>query len=135
MPISLGGITLPPDIQWTDEFAGFGVGQTIAPTITGALLVEEFEQTEGRPITLASNGASWVERSTVVSLEALAATPLDDEYLTLVWGDGREFEVVFDRSSGNGFRADELRRLAADKQGPSHKYLIEINLLIKDQIT
>lgn len=135
MPVTLAGITLPPDIQWTDEFSGFGVGQTISPTLTGALLVEEFAQTEGRPITLASNGASWVERSAVLSLEALAATALNDQYLRLVWGDGRQFDVVFDRSSGNGFRADELKRLAADKQGPSHKYLIEINLLIKEQIT
>lgn len=134
MPVSIAGITLPEDLLWTDEFKGFGVGQSITPTITGALLVEEFDQPEGRPMTLSSAGAAWVTRSTVEALEALAATPLDGTYLTLVWGDGRQFEVVFDRSSGPGFSATEVKRLAAGAQTPAHKYLIDLNLIIKDQI-
>ena len=130
MPVTLESIALPEDIQWTDEFSGFGVGQTITPTLTGALLVEEVARTLGRKITLSSNGASWVARSTVVALQALVATALDeDETLTLVWGDGRQFEVVFDRSSGTGLSAAEVRRLAAGVQTSSHWYTIELNLL------
>jgi len=130
MPITLDGITLPDDIQWVDEFAGHGVGQVITPTLTGALLVEETQQTQGRPITLASNGAAWMQRSVVEALGALAATPLDDgETLELVWADGRTFDVVFDRSRGPGFRAAEVQRLAASIQGASHFYTIDITLL------
>ncbi len=133
MPVTLAGIALPDDLQWVDEFAGFGVGQNITPTLTGSLLVEEFGQTEGRPITLEAGGASWMERQAVQQLEALVATPLgDDQTLAFVWGDGRTFDVVFDRSRDNGFRAVELRRLAAEAQTDKHKYLITISLLIKE---
>jgi hypothetical protein len=130
MPITLEGITLPPDLQWTDEFSGHGVGQVITPTLTGALLVEETTQTQGRPITLESNGAAWVTRSTVEALAALAATPLaEGSTLTLAWADGRSFDVVFDRSRGPGFRAQEVQRLAAGIHENTHPYLIQITLL------
>lgn len=130
MAIVLGGITLPADLQWVDEFAGHGVGQVITPTLTGSILVEETVQTVGRPITLSSNGASWMPRIGVEALAALAATPLaDGDTLLFEWADGRLFDVVFDRSRGPGFQATEVRRLAADIQGESHPYTIEITLL------
>jgi hypothetical protein len=130
MPITLGGITLPPDLQWVDEFSGHGVGQVISPTLTGALLVEETQQTKGRPITLASNGAAWMARSAVEAMATLVATPLDDgETLAFEWADGRTFDVVFDRSRGPGFRATEVVRRSADIQQATHPYVIEITLL------
>lgn len=127
MAITLEGITLPADLQWTDEFSGFGVGQTITPTLTGSLVVEETAQPEGRNITLTSDGASWVERSTVEALAALAATPLDGTTLTLNWH-GTTYAVVFDRSRA-GFEATEVMRLAGDKQSATHPYLITLNLI------
>lgn len=130
MPVTLGGIALPDDIQWIDEFSGFGVGQTITPTLTGALVIEESAQTEGRKVTLSSNGA-WVSRTVVESLATLAAAPLNNATLTLVWADARTFQVVFDRTSGDGFSAQEVKRLGAGKQPGTHPYNIEINLLIK----
>lgn len=130
MPVTLQGITLPNDLQWTDEFTGHGVGQVITPTLTGSLIVEETLQTKGRQITLASNGAAWVTRSTVEALAALAAAPLPaNATIPLVWADGREFDVVFDRSRGPGFRAVEVQRLAAGIQDAGHFFTIEINLL------
>ncbi|MFW6344767.1 MAG: hypothetical protein ACOC0M_00325 [Halomonas sp.] len=130
MTVRLAAITLPDDIQWTDEYAGHGVGQTITPTLTGALLVEEAAQQAGRPITLASNGAAWLERSTVEALQALAATPLDTgDTHTLIWGDGRTFQVVFDRSSGPAIEAQEVLRAAAQIQGADHPYTVTIRLI------
>lgn len=130
MTTTLNGISLPDDIQWIDEFSGHGVGQVISPTLTGALLVEETIQQKGRQITLASNGASWMRRSVVEQLQALVAAPLaDGASLPLVWGDGRTFDVVFDRTRGPGFRAVEVKRLAAGVQTPDHWYTIELNLL------
>lgn len=135
MPVILEGITLPDDIQWVDEFVGHGVGQTIAPTLTGALIVEENAQPEGRPMTLDSGDGSWVDRTTVEALEVLASTPLSDgETLALEWADGREFEVVFDRSRGRGFEAVERLRLAAGSHSSDHPYLLKLTLLIKGAI-
>lgn len=134
MPVVLEGITLPADIHWIDEFAGHGVGQTITPTLTGSLLVEENAQPDGRPMTLDSGGsASWVERVDVEALAALAAAPIEDgETLSLEWADGRTFEVVFDRSRGTGFEASEVLRLAANSHSYDHPYLVKLTLLIKD---
>jgi len=130
MTVLLEDIQLPDDIQWIDEFAGHGVGQQISPTLTGALLIEETRQAFGRPITLASNQAAWVTRATVEQLEALAATPLEDgQTLTLEWGDGRTFAVVFDRSGGKPIEAEEVSRLAAGAQDGEHPYLITIRLI------
>jgi len=127
MAITLAGITLPADLRWTDEFAGHGVGQTITPTLTGALVVEETAQPVGRPITLESAGAAWVERSTVEALAALAATPLDGTTLTLDWH-GTTYSVVIDRGRG-GLEATEVLRLAGDQQGATHPYLLTLNLI------
>lgn len=130
MAVNLEEIPLPADIKWTDEFTGHGVGQEITPTLTGALVVEEFAQTVGRSITLSSDGAAWVRRGIVEQLQTLAATPLTDgSPLTLEWGDGRTFNVVFDRSQSNPVEAEEVMRLAADAQSSDHFYLVTIRLI------
>ena len=127
--ITLEGIALPADLQWIDEFSGHGVGQIITPTLTGSILVEETAQTVGRVITLQSNGGSWMARTAVEQMAALAATPLPDGDTLSLDYHGRAFDVVFDRSRGPGFKATEVRRLAGDIQGPSHKYTVEVTLL------
>lgn len=127
MAISLNSIPLPDDIQWTDEFNGYGVGQTATRTLTGAMVIEESAQTSGRRITLASNGAAWVTQSVTSQIQALAATPLDGTTLTLDWN-GTDYSVVFDRSRG-GFKTREVLRLADAAQTSDHNYLIEINLI------
>jgi hypothetical protein len=132
MPVTLAGIALPNDIQWVDEFSGHGVGQVITPTLTGSLFIEETIQPEGRPMSLESGDGSWVERSVAEALATLAATPLDNSNtLTLVWATGATYEVVFDRSRGNGFQADEVIRVSPEFHGNDHPYYIKITLLIK----
>lgn len=132
MAVTLDGVALPDDIQWLDEFSGHGVGQQITPTLTGAIIVEENAQPEGRPMTLDSGDGSWADRSTVELLEVVAATPLDDgQTLLLEWADGRVFEVVFDRSRGTGFEASEVIRVAPAKHSADHKYYLKLTLLIK----
>lgn len=126
--VRLAGIVLPDDIQWMDEFNGWGVGQIVQPTLTGALVVQETIQPVGRRITLSSNGAAWVTRSTVESLTAIAATPLNNGTLLLEWADGRSFDVVIDRDAG-GFVAEEVMRLGAGAQDSNHYYQITINLI------
>lgn len=133
MTVSLEGITLPEDIEWVDEFVGFGVGQSIAPTLTGSLVIEENTQVDGRSITLRTGDEAWVDRSVVEQIDALAATQLaDGQTLTLVWGDGRTFDVVFDRSNGRPIEALPVIRRAAAAQTPKHPHSLSIQLLVQD---
>lgn len=132
MPITLAGVEIPDQIQWVDEFAGFGVGQQITATLTGALLIEENAQPDGRPITLESGAGAWATREQVEALDALAATPIaDGATLPLVWATGETFDVVFDRSSGNGFSAEEIIRVAPAFHSVTHPYAIKLSLLVK----
>ncbi|MFP5300122.1 hypothetical protein R2R70_02755 [Cobetia sp. SIMBA_158] len=130
MAITLEGIVLPDDIQWTDELVSHSVGQVQTPTLTGALIIEESAQAAGRPITLASGNGAWVTRATALALTELAATPRPDGTpMTLIWGDGQTFDCVFDRASGEAVTAIEVYRLAAGGQGPDHPYTITLRLI------
>jgi hypothetical protein len=126
--VTLAGIVLPLDMVWVDEFSGHGVGQVITPTLTSALVVEESAQPSGRKFTLESDGA-WVDRSTVLALQALVETPLDGTTITLVWADGRTFGVVFDRGSGAAVEAEEVYRLAAGDHTATHVYSLTLRLI------
>ena len=105
MAITLDTITLPGDMQWTDEFSWTPVTQQVESTFGGALIIEESGLLAGRPITLEGRnesnvGFAVVERSTIVALRALAAAPLSDP-LTLTLHDGRSFTVRFNYGAGN----------------------------------
>ena len=49
---TLDDLLLPDDVIWTDELAFSSISQTITPTLTGAIVVEENDAVIGRPITL-----------------------------------------------------------------------------------
>ena len=122
--ITLAGIELPDDLDWEDEFGWEPVGQVITPTLSGAIVVEEAVQSEGRPITLRSDGEAWVRRSIVLELQALAAVQSLRMQLHL---NGRIFTVIWRRESGGGFEAKQLYRIAdPDTQTP---YEITLRLL------
>ena len=90
-------------------------------SMTGALVVQEGERQDGRPITLFGGRGVWVERSTVEALYAMASVP--DQVMTLaLWG--RTFSVIFRRPA---IDAEAIRRLA--NPGATHKYAITINLM------
>lgn len=135
MPITLAGIDLPEDLQWVNEFSGFGVGQVTKPLLTGSLWIQESVQQSGRPGRFESGArGAWTARSVVEQLEALAGTPLDDgEFLEFVWGDGRVFDAVFDHRSGAPFSAVPVRRLAASIETAQSKYTISLSLLLWEQ--
>lgn len=78
MAIVLAGITLPGDLQWTDEFTAWKVGQVARTSLTGALIVHESVRQAGRPITLESQqeGSGWVG---IVSLDTLRALQASEE--------------------------------------------------------
>lgn len=133
MPVTLAGIELPEDIAWPNELSGHGVGQVQNPSIEGSLIIEEIANPNGRPITLATGSEVWVERQTVEQVDALAGVPLeDDESHLFVWSDGRQFEVVFDRSKGSPVIAKQIIRRAASGELPTHPYSLTIYLKVKE---
>jgi len=95
--ITLGGLTLPGDLFWSDEFQWSPVRRSADYSLTGALIVQESTRLAGRPITLeAQNGPLgyvWLERAVVVNLQTLADTAGWSGPLTLA--DGRAFSVAF----------------------------------------
>ena len=92
--ITLGTATLPPDLQWSDEFSWVALGVTAKVSLTGAEIVQAGTLQAGRPITL-QGGAdfAWLDYATVEALRALA-TAAGATY-TLTMPDGRTYNVRF----------------------------------------
>lgn len=95
-------LTLPQDMQWTDEFDWTAVAQT-APVyaLSGSLLVQQGVKLAGRPITLAGSWV-WHPRATLAKLRDWADSP--NLKMTLTHYDGRTFTVIFrshDKALGN----------------------------------
>lgn len=118
MTAALAGIALPDDIQWTDEFTAWKVGQIIRPTLTGALVVQEAAMQAGRPITLQGfddGGSRYVAPITLSQLNALRALEETaggaNMTLTLLGaGDTtRSFTVRFRRTDGPAIEARPIK--------------------------
>nr|WP_067285728.1 hypothetical protein [Marinobacterium profundum] len=124
MTVSLAGIELPLDMQWTDEFEWTPVRQQEEVSLTGALVVEEAAQTKGRRITLeGGQNAAWVTRATVEALYALAQTPATPR--TLVFH-SRTFTVLF-RHREKAISAAEVSRQR--NPGATNKYTLSLRLM------
>ena len=114
-------INLPPDMDWRDEFGWTPVEHSTDYSMTGALVVQEGERQDGRPITLFGGREVWIERATIEALYAMASIP--DQRMTLaLWG--RSFTVMFRRPA---IEAEPIRRLA--NPSAEHKYAVTINLM------
>lgn len=129
---SLGGVTLPDDLEWVDEFDWARTKQQAEVSLGGALVVEESTQLAGRPITLRSNQAGnnyWAlaQRSTVVALQALADTArAQTSPMALTLPDGRTTTVLF-RHGETGFSARPWKHIVP--QLSTDYYLIELRLM------
>lgn len=114
-------ITLPPDMDWRDEFSWTPVEHSTDYSMTGSLVVQEGQRQDGRPITLYGGREVWISRATIESLYAMASVP--DQRMTLaLWG--RSFTVMFRRPA---IEAEPIRRIA--NPGSEHKYAVTINLM------
>lgn len=114
--IVLGGITLPGDLQWTDEFTAWKVGQNIKTSLTGARIVQEAALQDGRPITLEStrDGNAYVapvRLDVLRALQALEETPGATYTLVLPAHNSgtRSFTVAFNREGGPAITATPIR--------------------------
>jgi len=115
--IVLAGIELPADLQWTDEFTAWKVGQQARTSLTGALIVQESARQAGRPITLQTtrDGTAYVGVVSLPVLRALQAsesearlTPLDLVMPAHNSGE-RSFQVRWRRIDGPAIEVDPTR--------------------------
>lgn len=136
---SLGGIALPDDLEWVDEFDWSPVGQQVEVSLGGSLIIEESAQLAGRPITLRSNQSGsnyWAvtTRATAEALQALANTPrTQSSPLALVLPDGRTTTVLFRGSAAERFSARPWKHIVP--QQATDYYLIELRLQAVSAIT
>ncbi|WP_148210414.1 hypothetical protein [Tolumonas auensis] len=88
---TLDNLILPDDVVWTDELDFSPVAQTITPTLTGAIIVEENAVPAGRPITLKGI-------ATLALVKQLKTTEaLINHQMPLVLSDGQTKTVIFKR--------------------------------------
>jgi len=90
--ITLGTVTLPPDLQWADELTWVPLGASAKLSLSGAEIVQT-SPTASAAMRQGSSAFAWVNYATVQALLALAAAPGATYTLTLL--DGRTFTVRF----------------------------------------
>lgn len=122
-------LTLDPDLYWSDEFAWAAVEQSIARSLTGALLIDVATRIGGRPITLqpSADNAAWMPSATVRQLQAWEADPALVLTLDLR---GTTYDVVFRRDNGAPIEARPVEFQADPLPGdPGDWYLVTLRLL------
>jgi len=108
--ITLGSITLQPDLFWSDEHSWHPVEQTIQRTITGALIVMSSARVAGRPITLGpiDENSAWMSQATLDALRNLAVVPGQVMALTIR---GVSRNVIFRHHDGSAIEASPVKFL------------------------
>ncbi|MGE6332739.1 hypothetical protein [Stenotrophomonas sp. NPDC077659] len=115
--VALAGIELPADLQWTDEFTAWRIGQQVRTSLSGALIVQESARQAGRPITLQTtrDGQAYVapiQLDVLRQLQSLSEQ-LQAAPMTLVLpahnGGDRTFQVRWLRTEGAALDAQPLR--------------------------
>lgn len=116
---TLADLPLPDDVIWTDELAFSSISQTITPTLTGAIVVEENDAAIGRPITLKGVGPLSLIKQ-LKNIEAVI-----NHQMSLVLLDGMTRTVIFKRP---GVAATSLLGDFADPSD-ADPYEFTLNLL------
>ncbi|HIE4128094.1 TPA: hypothetical protein ACXOGX_000895 [Stenotrophomonas maltophilia] len=115
--IMLAGIELPADLQWTDEFTAWRVGQQVRNSLNGAMIVQESARQAGRPITLQTtrDGTAYVGVVALPIVRALQASESEARLspLELVMpahnGGDRTFQVRWRRVDGPAIEVEPTR--------------------------
>lgn len=80
----LGGVVLPEGAIWRDRRQWSPVGQEVAPTIGGGMVIWSTRLSSGRPITIELTAEhAWVDTNTADALQRLADVP--DAVYTMAW--------------------------------------------------
>ncbi len=123
--IVFDGISLPPGLLWSDEFAAPSVVQSVRRTLDGGLVVFYAGLKHGLPITLESEpDAGWMRRDLVEALQIRASSP--GGLYTLQLRD-RIFQVMFRHHDAPAFDAKPLVNIATPE--PGDYYLATLKLM------
>lgn len=136
MNITLAGVQLPDDLDWSDEYTAWKVGQIIRRSLTGALVVQEAAMQAGRPVTLQTTSigdGSYVAPITLDVLEALrvleeiAAGAAMSLVLPIAGGGTRTLTVRWRRTDGAAIEARPLKQIVPAE--PTDYYAITLRLI------
>ncbi|MDH5637427.1 MAG: hypothetical protein OEZ04_02940 [Nitrospinota bacterium] len=84
MPNTLGALTLPDQMLWTDQYSWSPAAGQAQRTIAGGLALFTQSMIKGRPVTLeAADGVAWLTQQQVDDIMAMAAQP--GAAFTLSW--------------------------------------------------
>lgn len=131
MPVTLGTLTLPAGLtlEPADDLWS-AITQSTTITLAGALVVEEWPQVAGRPLTLVGGRSGNLIYARATRTEVLAIkTALDSSTpKTLTLADGRTFRVIPRRTDGPALVATPLPGVgdrAPSDPGAGWHYVIE----------
>ncbi len=135
MSITLAGVELPDDLDWSDEYTAWKVGQVIRPSLTGALIVQEAAMQAGRPVTLQSTDLGSGAYVAPVTLDVLNALRALEEVagalamalvLPITGGGTRTLSVRWRRTDGAAIEARPIKQQVPAEAGDF--YLITLRL-------
>jgi len=124
--LNVNAIALRPDLYWSNEFSWSPITANEAISITGAAIIQRGKRIAGRRINLESgDDTAWVTRAQLDALVALRNTK--PELVTLTFGDGRTFNVIFNDVDGQSIEADALQ--PGKKPEPGDSFRIKLKFL------
>lgn len=124
--ITVNAIALKPDLYWSNEFSWSPITARETISVTGAAIIQRGKRIKGRRINLSSgDDTAWVTRAQLDALTALRDTK--PENVTLTFGDGRVFQVIFNDVDGQSIEAEALQ--PGKKPEPSDPFRIKLNFL------
>lgn len=128
MAITLGVITLPQGLRWSDEFDWTPLAQSTEYSLTGALIVERATKQAGRPITLVGGkDFAWITRSALITLKTFLDTRAT---ATLALHDARTFSVMPDAEPLIAYQLPRVKDSGIADPGDDAWYVIDTLKLI-----
>ena len=95
----IGPVTLPGDLEWTEELNWSPRKQAESISLAGSVLIQRSTQISGQPITLVTPQRVWVTREQVKALLDFAA---EADSFMVTHPDGREIPARFRYAGSDG---------------------------------
>ena len=108
-------ITLPDDLEWSDEYDWDTIRQDVQPMIGGGISISENVLTAGRPLTLVSGENVWVTKTVLDQVYTMLNNA--DKQMTLTLPDARAFTVMFKRDGDKPIEAKPVWRKTTQEAG------------------
>ena len=115
---NIGGVALPGDLEWTDEFTP-SRKQAESISLRGTSIVQRSVQQTGIPITLQTPRGVYITRQQIADLTALRDNLATDVFV-VQHPDGRSFNCRF--RHGNGLPLDWANTMFRAPPEPGDKW-------------